>query len=72
MELGPGRGLLAVDLLDGLERHAPAALAALEELILVEVSSSLAARQQERLAYWSGDLAPPLPPWENWEREVLN
>lgn len=49
LELGPGRGLLAVDLLDGLALHAPAALAALEELVLVEVSEPLRAAQAERL-----------------------
>lgn len=49
VEMGPGRGLMAVDLLDGLTRHAPRARAALAELILVEVSPSLAARQRERL-----------------------
>jgi len=49
VELGPGRGLLAVDLLDGLARHAPAALKALTELVLVEVSGPLRAAQAERL-----------------------
>ena len=50
VELGPGRGLLAVDLLDGLARHAPAARAALAELVLVETSDALRAAQAERLA----------------------
>ncbi|MBP7145910.1 MAG: SAM-dependent methyltransferase [Acidobacteria bacterium] len=50
VELGPGRGLLAADLLDGLAEHAPDALRALERLVLVEVSPSLAALQRERLA----------------------
>ncbi len=49
VELGPGRGLLAGDLLDGLERHAPAARAALTELVLVEPSETLRAAQSERL-----------------------
>jgi len=49
VELGPGRGLLAGDLLDGLARHAPAARAALAELVLVETSDALRAAQSERL-----------------------
>ncbi|MDQ7007149.1 MAG: SAM-dependent methyltransferase [Acidobacteriota bacterium] len=53
VELGPGRGLLAGDLLEGLERHAPASLAALEEVVLVEISSSLREVQRRHLAAWS-------------------
>ncbi|MCU0230548.1 MAG: SAM-dependent methyltransferase [Acidobacteria bacterium] len=49
VELGPGRGLLAGDLLDGLARHAPAARAALEELVLVETSDALRTVQEARL-----------------------
>ena len=66
-ELGPGRGLLAADMLDGLATHAPDALEALERLLLVERSPSLAGRQRARL---SGHpvvprdlrIAPELPP----------
>lgn len=49
VELGPGRGLLAADLLDGLHELAPEAFAALEEVVLVERSPSLLAQQQARL-----------------------
>lgn len=55
VELGPGRGLLMLDLIEGLARRAPHALAQLEELVLVEISPSLRALQRERLA------AVPLP-----------
>ncbi len=50
VELGPGRGLMAVDLLEGLARHAPDAFRALAELVLVERSPSLREVQRRRLA----------------------
>ena len=50
VELGPGRGLMAADLLDGLARHAPDAFRDLRELVLVEPSPSLREVQRERLA----------------------
>ena len=53
VELGPGRGLLAADLLDGLARHAPESLAALEKMVLVEISPALRRVQHERLASWA-------------------
>jgi SAM-dependent MidA family methyltransferase len=49
VELGPGRGLLVGDLLDGLECHAPGAAEQLQEIVLVEVSPSLRAEQERRL-----------------------
>lgn len=49
VELGPGRGLLAGDMLDGLARHAPEVRERLAELVLVERSPALARRQRERL-----------------------
>lgn len=49
VELGPGRGLLTGDVLDGLARHAPEALDRLERVVLVEVSATLRERQRERL-----------------------
>jgi SAM-dependent MidA family methyltransferase len=58
VELGPGRGLLVGDFLDGLERHAPGAAGQLEEIVLVEVSPSLRAEQERRLA--SRGPHPPL------------
>ncbi len=50
VELGPGRGLLMTDLLDGLARHATRALETLTEVLLVERSPSLRALQHEQLA----------------------
>ncbi len=50
VELGPGRGLLAADMLEGLAEFAAGARAALTELVLVEVSPSLAAQQRARVA----------------------
>lgn len=62
VELGPGRGLLALDLLDGLARHAPEARVSLAELVLVETSAALRDRQRRRLeradappTRWLGD-----------------
>jgi SAM-dependent MidA family methyltransferase len=63
VEVGPGRGLLAVDLLEGLARHAEGILRALGELVLVELNPELARAQRERLA---GVDAPPL----RWVGEV--
>jgi SAM-dependent MidA family methyltransferase len=57
VELGPGRGLLAGDLLDGLARHAPRALDALEAVLLVEPSPALREAQARRLEAREG--APP-------------
>lgn len=50
VEIGPGRGLLMADMLDGLARHAPRALQSLAEVVLVEVSPSLREAQERRLA----------------------
>ncbi|MFN7964861.1 MAG: SAM-dependent methyltransferase [Acidobacteriota bacterium] len=50
VELGPGRGLLAADLLDGLAANAPEVYARLRSLTLVETSGSLRAHQHRRLA----------------------
>jgi len=57
VELGPGRGLMAVDLLEGLARHAPEAFRELSELVLVERSPSLREVQRRRLA----EAAPGVP-----------
>lgn len=57
VELGPGRGLLAADMLEGLAEFAPGARAALTELVLVEVSPSLAAQQRARIAVVAPGLA---------------
>ncbi len=54
VEIGPGRGLLAADLLEGLAHHAPESLAALSRLTLVEISPALRERQRQRLASWGG------------------
>ena len=49
VELGPGRGLLAGDLLSAMAELAPKAYSRLEEMILVEISPALAAEQRRRL-----------------------
>ncbi len=49
VELGPGRGLLASDLVAGLAEFAPHAREALEELVLVETGPGLARQQVERV-----------------------
>ena len=54
VELGPGRGLLAADLLAALREFEPAAAEALEEFALVEISPALEAAQRERLAPLGG------------------
>lgn len=46
VELGPGRGLLTVDLLDGLRKHSPDLLRRLDCLTMVEISPTLAASQR--------------------------
>lgn len=50
VELGPGRGLLAADLVRGLADSAPRAFEQLAELVLVEISPALAEEQHRRLA----------------------
>ena len=57
IEIGPGRGLLACDVLEGLAAHAPGALDALCELLLVELNPALQILQAERL----GGLENPPP-----------
>jgi len=50
LELGGGRGLLAADLVRGLERHAGPAREALDRVVLVESSVELAREQAARLS----------------------
>ncbi|UCF67007.1 MAG: SAM-dependent methyltransferase [Acidobacteriota bacterium] len=50
VELGPGRGLAAIDMLDGLDRYAPDERSRLLEVVLIEPSDSLAAAQVARIA----------------------
>lgn len=54
VELGPGRGLLASDLLEGLAELEPEAHGALAEYVMVEVGAGLAARQVQRAAARAG------------------
>ncbi len=49
VELGPGRGLMAADMLEGLATRFPDAFRDLAELVLVEPSPSLREVQRERL-----------------------
>lgn len=56
IELGPGRGLLALDLLEGLRRFAPESLARLDELLLAEISPALRELQRRRLEPVAGSV----------------
>ena len=64
VELGPGRGLLAADILEGLAEFEPRARAALTGMTLVEISPSLAQEQRARL----GRAAPGLD--ARWVRDL--
>ena len=53
VEMGPGKGLLARDLLTACDRHNPS-LAARLRYILIERSPAMVAAQREQLAPWLG------------------
>lgn len=50
IEIGPGRGWLAHDIVEGLADHAPAAHQMLARLVLVESSPAFQIQQRQRLA----------------------
>lgn len=55
VEIGAGQGLLAADVLSGLQGHHPDCFACLD-YVIVEKSAALMAEQQQRLRSWQSDV----------------
>ncbi len=55
IEIGAGQGLLAVDVLGGLQRHHPDCFACLN-YVIVEKAAALIAEQQQRLQSWQSEI----------------